>query len=59
MTDLLRILLLPLLKLLYRVKVIGLEHYHAAGDRVLIVANHTSLLDGIIRKPLVQPRPNA
>ena len=48
MTDLLRILLLPLLKLLYRVKVIGLEHYHAAGDRVLIVANHTSLLDGML-----------
>lgn len=34
-----------LLKLLYRVEVIGLENYHQAGNRVLIVANHCSLLD--------------
>ncbi len=34
-----------LLSRLYRIEVTGLENFHAAGDRVLIVANHTSLLD--------------
>jgi len=37
-----------LLRLCYGVKVTGLEHYHEAGDKVLIIANHTSLLDGIL-----------
>lgn len=41
-------LLRGLLRLLYRVDCQGLEHYHAAGDRVLIVANHTSFLDGLL-----------
>ncbi|MBF8269698.1 MAG: AMP-dependent synthetase, partial [Gammaproteobacteria bacterium] len=48
MTRAIKFLLRCLLKLLYRVEVIGLEHYHSAGDRVLIVANHTSLLDGVL-----------
>ena len=34
-----------ILKLLYRVEVVGLENYHQAGNRVLIVANHCSFLD--------------
>jgi acyl-[acyl-carrier-protein]-phospholipid O-acyltransferase/long-chain-fatty-acid--[acyl-carrier-protein] ligase len=34
-----------LLRLLYRVEVKGIENYHLAGNRVLIVANHTSFLD--------------
>jgi acyl-[acyl-carrier-protein]-phospholipid O-acyltransferase/long-chain-fatty-acid--[acyl-carrier-protein] ligase len=34
-----------LLKLFYRVEVIGLENYYNAGNRVLIVANHCSFLD--------------
>lgn len=34
-----------LLRLLYQVKITGLEHYTHAGDRVLIVANHVSFLD--------------
>ena len=37
-----------LLRLLYDVKVHGMEHYNQAGKRVLIVANHTSLLDGVL-----------
>lgn len=37
-----------LLRLLYRVNVSGLENYQKAGERVLIIANHTSLLDGIL-----------
>lgn len=37
-----------LLTRLYRVRLIGIEHYHAAGKRVLIVANHTSFLDPVL-----------
>src|SRR3989304_6045733 len=33
---------------LYRVKLNGLEHYHQAGDRVMIIANHTSYLDALL-----------
>ena len=35
-------------KWLYRIRVDGLDNLNTAGDRVLIVANHTSLLDGVI-----------
>jgi acyl-[acyl-carrier-protein]-phospholipid O-acyltransferase/long-chain-fatty-acid--[acyl-carrier-protein] ligase len=42
-----KFLLRCLLRLLYKVEVTGLEHYQEAGDRVLIIANHTSLLDGV------------
>ena len=35
-------------QLLYRVKVTGLENYWAAGEKVLIVANHTSFLDAAL-----------
>ncbi len=44
----LKISLQWMLRLIFRVEVKGLEHYHAAGDRVLIVANHVSLLDGLL-----------
>ena len=37
-----------LLTLIFRVKVNGLDHYHQAGNRVLIVANHTSFLDPLL-----------
>ena len=43
-----KFLLRLLLRLLYKIDVSGLEHYNSAGNRVLIVANHTSLLDGLI-----------
>jgi len=48
---LMRSLVKGLLKLLYRVEVSGLEHYHQldkSGEPMLIVANHTSLLDGVL-----------
>jgi acyl-[acyl-carrier-protein]-phospholipid O-acyltransferase/long-chain-fatty-acid--[acyl-carrier-protein] ligase len=48
MTRVFKFLLRCLLRLLYGVQVQGLEHYHAAGSKVLIVANHTSLLDGVL-----------
>ncbi len=38
-------LLRSLLKLLYRVEVIGLDNYYKAGNRVLIISNHCSFLD--------------
>jgi acyl-[acyl-carrier-protein]-phospholipid O-acyltransferase/long-chain-fatty-acid--[acyl-carrier-protein] ligase len=41
-------LLRSVLRLLYAVRVTGLEHYAAAGPRVLIVANHTSFLDAVL-----------
>ncbi len=34
-----------ILDLFYRVEVRGLENYYAAGDRFIIIANHTSFLD--------------
>ncbi|MEM7026639.1 MAG: AMP-binding protein [Pseudomonadota bacterium] len=36
------------LKFCFSVEVTGLENYDKAGKRVLIVANHTSLLDGVL-----------
>ncbi|KAA5612955.1 acyl-[ACP]--phospholipid O-acyltransferase [Rhodovastum atsumiense] len=42
----LRALYRPLLRWLCRAEVTGLEHYRAAGDRVVIVVNHLSLADG-------------
>jgi acyl-[acyl-carrier-protein]-phospholipid O-acyltransferase/long-chain-fatty-acid--[acyl-carrier-protein] ligase len=41
-------LLRNLLRLAYRVRVTGLEHYAAAGKRVLVIANHTSFLDAAL-----------
>lgn len=43
-----KLLIRSVLSLFYRVEVKGLEHYKAAGKRVLIVANHTSFLDGLL-----------
>jgi acyl-[acyl-carrier-protein]-phospholipid O-acyltransferase/long-chain-fatty-acid--[acyl-carrier-protein] ligase len=37
-----------LLRILFRVHVEGIENYHKAGSRVLIIANHVSFLDGIL-----------
>ncbi len=46
--ELTRRILAALFKLVFRVRVSGLEHYRAAGERVLIVANHTSFLDALL-----------
>lgn len=37
-----------LLMFLYRVKIVGLENYHSAGERVIIIANHTSFIDALL-----------
>lgn len=46
--TLIRSLLRAVLKLLFRVEIHHLERFEAAGDRVLIVANHTSFLDAVL-----------
>lgn len=33
---------------LYAVEVKGIENYHAAGERVVIIANHTSFIDALL-----------
>ncbi len=52
----LKILIRSLLSLFYRVEVNGLEHYRAAGKRVLIIANHTSFLDGLLLGSFIPDR---
>jgi len=44
----LKTIIRTVLRLCYRVEVSGLEHFHAAGPRVLVVANHTSFLDAVL-----------
>jgi len=48
MTSLFKFSIRLLMRLLYRVDVIGMENYKKAEERALIIANHTSLLDGIL-----------
>ncbi len=44
-----------ILKLVFRVQVRGLRHFHEAGNRVLVIANHPSLLDALIIKLFISP----
>ncbi len=37
-----------LLTLVYRIEIKGMDNYHKAGKRVLIIANHTSFLDPLL-----------
>ncbi len=37
-----------LLTLIYKVEIKGLDNYHQAGERVLIISNHTSFLDPLL-----------
>jgi len=46
-----------LFTLLFRVRVEGIQHYREAGDRVLIIANHVSLLDGMLLYLYLPERP--
>lgn len=43
-----RLIFRTILKFIYRVEVKGIENYTAAGERVVIVANHTSFLDALL-----------
>lgn len=46
--ELPRFLARALLRLLFRVEVIGTEHFRCLPARVVIIANHVSLLDGVL-----------
>jgi len=35
-------------KIAFRVEITGVSNFHVAGDRVLIVSNHVSFLDGVL-----------
>jgi len=45
---LLKSLLQSILKFFYQVDVVGLENYERAGDRFIIIANHTSYIDAAL-----------
>ncbi len=55
--SLLRSLLTFLLKALFRVRVRGLEHFHAAGERVIVIANHQSFLDPLLLAVFLPQKP--
>ena len=55
--KLLRVILTALLKLLFRVRVRGLEHFRASGDKVLVIANHQSFLDPLLLAVLLPEKP--
>ena len=48
--------LIWIFKFFYRAEVQGLENYHKAGNRVLIVSNHTSYLDAALLAALLPDR---
>ncbi|MBM3633460.1 MAG: acyl-[ACP]--phospholipid O-acyltransferase [Alphaproteobacteria bacterium] len=47
-----------LLKFLFRVEIKGLQNYHNSGKRTLIIANHTSFLDGLLIFAFIPERLN-
>lgn len=48
--------LIWLFKAIYRVEVRGMRNYEKAGNRVLIIANHTSLLDAALLATMLPDR---
>lgn len=46
--SILQLIIQAILKLFFRVEVNGIENFHKAGDRVLIIANHVSFLDAVL-----------
>jgi len=48
MKAILKTVLKPLLTWIFKVEVQGMDNYHKAGQRVLIIANHTSFLDPLL-----------
>ncbi len=46
-----------LLRLAYRVRIEGLEHLDAAGERVVVVVNHVSFLDAVLMATFLPNKP--
>ncbi len=55
--ELMRSVLTWIFKTLYRVEVTGLENIHKAGERAIIIGNHSSLLDGPLLATFLPGRP--
>lgn len=53
----LRAFLYGLLRLFFRLEVHGLENYKAAGDRIILIANHTSYLDALLMAVALPEKP--
>jgi 1-acyl-sn-glycerol-3-phosphate acyltransferase len=53
-----RPILIGLLKILFRIEVRGLEFYHQAGDRQIIIANHQSFLDPLLLAVILPDKPS-
>ncbi len=50
-------LIATILRVLYRIELRGVENYHAAGERAVVVVNHVSLLDGLLIGALLPGKP--
>lgn len=46
--DLVQSIIRTILRILYRVEITGMENYRKAGRKTVIIANHTSFLDGLL-----------
>ncbi|MDG1438527.1 MAG: AMP-binding protein, partial [Emcibacteraceae bacterium] len=46
--ELVQSIIRTILRALYRVEIIGLENYRKAGNKTVIIANHTSYLDALL-----------
>jgi acyl-[acyl-carrier-protein]-phospholipid O-acyltransferase/long-chain-fatty-acid--[acyl-carrier-protein] ligase len=46
--DLIQSIIRTLLRVFYRVEVKGIENYHKVSNKAVIIANHTSFLDGLL-----------
>ncbi len=55
--EILKTLLAGVLRLAYRVEISGIENYDKAGERVVIVANHLSFMDGVLLAAFLPGRP--
>ncbi len=55
--EILKSLLAGFLRLAYRVEISGVENYDKAGERVVIVANHLSFMDGVLLAAFLPGRP--
>lgn len=56
--DLIQSIFRAILRVLYRVEVVGMENYRQAGNKTVIIANHTSLLDALLLGAFLPDRLN-